>query len=372
MVASKIRLNKDEKQVVHYLRTHGPSSRSDIGQSLGLSNFSLTQISRGLLAVGLIEETIAQEAQGRGRPSVPLQICPGGGYAVGAAIHGGVLNIALVDYAGGEIAQLSQAFDSPDPAVFATVLRSRMKELADQHRLLGTPLLGVGIGLPGYSKPGNDGQWWQVIDALSGWRDVPVPRVLEAELGVPVWVENDANTAALAECYLGGLLSRYTNAVVLWLGHGIGAGMIAEGRLLKGEYGSAGEIGAFRSGSPSASTWDLLAFLRENGVAIGSVSDFEAVTGSHDELVREWVRRAVGQLGLVVDMAQVWFDPGAIVISSPLPSSVVEQLVACLNGSTVSTFQTLDRPRNVEVSKLGGAATALGAALLPIHASMIA
>lgn len=367
VVASKIRLNRDEKQVIHYLRTHGPSCRSDIALGVGLSNFSLTQVSKGLLALGLIQETTAQGSQGRGRPSIPLRISPEGGYAVGAAIHGGVLDIALVDYAGGTIAQLCEAFDSPEPAVFASVLRSRMKELADQHRLLGTPLLGAGIGLPGHSKPGSDGQWWQVVDALSGWRDVPVSRMLQGELGVPVWVENDANAAALAEYYLGGLLSNYTNAVVILLGHGIGAGMIADGRLLKGEHGNAGEIGIFYPGPPRPSTLDLLAFLRENGVDIGSVSGFEAVTKTHSELVRQWVLRAAGQLKLVVNMAQAWFNPGAIVISSPLPFSVVEQLVTCINGLTVPT---LDRAQTLEVSKLGGSATALGAALLPIHASM--
>ena len=368
--ATKIRLNKDEKQVIQHLRTHGPTCRSDIALSLGWSNFSLTQISKGLLALGLIEETAARGSQGRGRPSIPLQISPAGGYAVGAAIQKGLLDIALVDYAGRTIAHLSEPFDSPEPAVFASVLRSRMNELAGQHRLLGTPLLGVGIGLPGYSKPGDDSQWWHVIDALSGWRDVPVAQMLEDELGLPVWIENDANAAALAEYYLGGLLTKHTNAVVILLGHGIGAGMIADGRLLKGEYGNAGEIGVFYPGSPRPSTLDLLAFLRENGLDIWSISDFEAMTKSHGEVIHQWILRAAGQLELIVNMAQAWFNPGAIVISSPLPYAFMEQLVTCINETAISPFNNLKRAQNVEASRLGGRATTLGAALLPIHASV--
>jgi len=369
--ASKFRLNEDERQVIRYLRTYGPTCRSDIALSLGLSNFSLTQISKSLLALGLVEETAARGPQGRGRPSIPLQISPAGGYAVGAAIHRGVLDIALVDYTGAMIAHLSEPFDSPDPAVFASVLRNRMKELADEHRLFGTTLLGLGIGLPGYSKPGDDSQWWHVIDALSGWRDVPVARMLQDELGVPVWIENDANAAALAEYYLGGLLSRFTNAVVILLGHGIGAGMITDGRLLRGEYGNAGEIGVFYPGSPRPSTLDLLAFLRENGVDIRSISDFEAMTKDHGDLVEQWMLRAAGQLELVVNMAQAWFNPGAIVISSPLPYAFVERLVTRINEATASPFPNLKRAQTVEVSKLGATATTLGAALLPIHASVM-
>ncbi len=370
VTATKIRLNRDEKQVIHYLRIHGSTCRSDIALSLGWSNFSLTQISKGLLALGLIEEAASRGSQRRGRPSVPLQISPAGGYAVGVAIHGGLLDIALVDYTGSTITHMSEPFDSPEPVVFVSLLRSRMNELAGRHRLLGTPLLGVGIGLPGYSRPGGDSQRWHGIDALSGWRDVPVAQMLEDELGVPVWIENDANAAALAEYYLGGLLSKFTSAVVILLGHGIGAGIVADGRLLKGEYGSAGEIGVFYPGSPRPCTLDLLAFLRENGVDIWSVSDVEAMTQAHGELIQRWMLQAAGQLELVLNMAQAWFNPGAIVISSPLPHWFVEQLVTCINETVASPFQSLAHARNLGVSKLGGTAIALGAALVPIHASV--
>jgi predicted NBD/HSP70 family sugar kinase len=369
MKASSLSLYDEEKRLLWHLRTHGPAPRSELATALQISNAAVTKLSRNLLTLGLIEEEGVSLAQGRGRPTVPLRVSPEGGYAVGATVHKGVLEIAVVDYAGGVISLTSEKVEAPDPHDFAKRLDRRIHELAIEHRLLGRRLLGVGLGVPGPALS-RDGNRWSVVHALPGWRDVPLRQIMDETLGLPVWIENDATAAALAEYYLGGLLQRCSTAVVFLLGYGIGAGIVHEGRLLRGEMGNAGEIGTlYPIDRPRPSTLDLLSVLRAEGCDIVSLADFERQTQGHGAVIERWLDRAAKQLELTVNSAIAWFDPGAIMLSSPLPGTLITRLADRLNGGKL-VWGDHRTASLVEASRLGGASTALGAALLPIHASI--
>ena len=77
---------------------------------------------------------------------------------------------------------------------------------------------------------------------LPGWHEVPVRALLEAAFGVPVFVENDANAAALAEWHFGAARG-YQHAAYLTMSTGVGGGLILGGRLHRGVLASAGEVG---------------------------------------------------------------------------------------------------------------------------------
>ena len=157
--------------------------------------------------------------------------------------------------------------------------------------------------------------------------------------------------------------------VVFLLGYGIGAGVIEDGRLLKGEFGGAAEIGGlYPMDQPRPTTMDLLSVLREAGCAVQSIAHFDEACIGHEALIERWLDRAAGQLESVVSSAIAWFDPGEIVFSSPLPASVMARLAARLNHGQLR-WPCHRQPTEIRVSRLGGSSIALGAALLPIHAS---
>ncbi|HLF79217.1 MAG TPA: ROK family protein [Dehalococcoidia bacterium] len=114
----------------------------------------------------------------------------------------------------------------------------------------GRTLRAVGVSAPGPSNPAVG-----LVTSppnLPGWRDVPLAALLSARLGLPCWIENDANAAALAEHRLGaGRGSRHM--ILVTLGTGIGGGLILDGRLYHGASGAAGEIGHMQlvPGGPS-------------------------------------------------------------------------------------------------------------------------
>lgn len=103
----------------------------------------------------------------------------------------------------------------------------------------GEEVIGVGIGIPGLPDQENG----NVIFAPNlRWRNVPLVKLLQKSIRVPVMLENDANVAALGEQWRGaGRGSK--NMIMITIGTGIGGGLIINGKLYSGTNGSAGEIG---------------------------------------------------------------------------------------------------------------------------------
>lgn len=114
------------------------------------------------------------------------------------------------------------------------------QELRHAAQEAGAEPVGVAIGAPGALS-----QRRGVIMAppnLPGWHDVPIARRVAAEIGLPALLENDANAAALGECWLGAGQG-VRNLVMLTLGTGIGGGLVLDGRLIRGHFETAGELG---------------------------------------------------------------------------------------------------------------------------------
>lgn len=359
--------DKDQRAVLRILRIAGPQSRAALADILELSPTALTRLSRELLSLDVVQELPDPHAQRRGRPAIPLALSPRGGYAVGATAHKGMLDIALVDFVGNSIATHREATSALDPVAFARKVRSITHMLVERHDLLGRRMLGMGVAIPGpaYNKAGDH---WSVVDVLPGWRGAPLREIFSAELGWPLWLENDANAAAIAELYRDNSDADCANMTVILLGYGIGAGVIVEGQLLRGQYGVAGEIGClFPADKPRPSPLDLLSNLRDAGCAVTSFTDIDIDAADQSAVIETWTSRAAQQLKIVCDTAFAWFDPGVIVIAGTLPAPILQGLGDRLNALDLATTIEQRRPP-IRISCLQDSPVTLGAALLPIHA----
>lgn len=101
-------------------------------------------------------------------------------------------------------------------------------------------ILGIGVSSPGPLNPISG-----VIVAppnLKGWHQVPLAEIIQAEFGLPVFIGNDANAAALAEASKGAAQG-HRHVVYITVSTGIGGGIICDGRLLLGQEGLGGELG---------------------------------------------------------------------------------------------------------------------------------
>ncbi len=125
----------------------------------------------------------------------------------------------------------------PD-GVIERVVRS-IREAVDESDLRMDQIRGIGIGAPG----AVDTREGRVIFAPNlNWKDVPLKKLLEKELGIPVFIENDCRLHTLG-VFHAELKSKPRHLIGLFLGTGIGAGIIIDGKTYSGWNGSAGEVG---------------------------------------------------------------------------------------------------------------------------------
>ena len=160
--------------------------------------------------------------------------------AIGVDLGGTNLRIAAIDEAG----KMLEKFSLPTrtrqgPEMVLREMCQAIRELA--RKLDGkSSLAGIGIGVPGilYLDKGILRQ----SPNLPGWENYPVREEIESHLGLRVFLENDANAAALGEKWLG-VGRNFQSLCMLTLGTGVGGGLICEGKVWHGFLGMAGELG---------------------------------------------------------------------------------------------------------------------------------
>ncbi|MFB4168449.1 ROK family protein [Virgibacillus sp. JSM 102003] len=162
-------------------------------------------------------------------------------YAIGVDIGGTKVAIAVVDQAGNSLTESIIPTDLSIPAIkMVEKINNEIEQVIIGTGIPTDQLIGIGIGAPGPLDSKNG-----VITSppnLKKWIDVPVTRLVEQHFSMPVFLENDANAAALAE-RLTGAAQENDNFVYITVSTGIGAGIVAEGKLLRGLKGNAGDIG---------------------------------------------------------------------------------------------------------------------------------
>ena len=158
-------------------------------------------------------------------------------YAIGIDIGGTKIAGALVDELGQIIREARVATPVADPAALVDAVVGLIGELRTE-----VVVLGVGVAMAGFI----DHQQASVIYGTNfGWKNYPLKAELEAKLDIPVVIENDANAAGWAE-YRFGAGQGHQHMVMLTLGTGVGGAIIVDGKMLRGGFGVAGELGHMR------------------------------------------------------------------------------------------------------------------------------
>ncbi|MHB1064037.1 MAG: ROK family protein [Georgenia sp.] len=216
------------------LGTRGPTSRADVARALDVSPATLTQITKDLIARGLVVELDHAPSNG-GRPGRLLGLVRSAGGVLGAKVTADHVAIVDVELDGTMRSSTSYPFDPSAPDALDALVRILGSAMGDRSG----HLLGIGVGIPG----SVDSQASGVVEAPTlGWSDVHVGAILRRTLGVPVLVENDVNTLAVAE-QLYGSGRDLGSYLVVTIGRGIGCGIVIDGAIYRGASGGAGEVG---------------------------------------------------------------------------------------------------------------------------------
>lgn len=237
----------NQQLVLHLIQGRGPISRKAITEISGLSPAAVSGITGTLIDRGLVQEVGEAEGAGRaGRRAVLLGVNPHAGYVVGVKLAVHTITCVLTDLDANVLRATTTPVPLPDgigqafpPAALIQTTIQAIEHLLLVAQINRVPLLGIGVGVNGLvdTKAGVS-----LLAPHFSWHNVPLAAPLAAYFGTPVHLENDARTLAIAEQWFG-TGRGVDNFVAVALGHGIGAGVIANSQLYRGTGSGAGEFG---------------------------------------------------------------------------------------------------------------------------------
>jgi predicted NBD/HSP70 family sugar kinase len=373
-------------RILGLLRCYSPLSRAELARRMGVTRSTVTVITSELITEALIKESRqATPTPGGGRPSIGLELNPDGAFFIGAAIEADSLTVVELNLAAQVVQRVREPLaPSREPDV---VLRQLVELIAQLQR--ANPhgierLRGIGLVIQGTLN--REGVVLRMPEL--DWQGVNLRQALESYVDLPLFVDNDANAAALAELYLGSAIKSSnlcSSLLYLLLNDGVGAGIIIHNRVFRGAYGTAGEVCDLRiepaqeggtdfgqSGSLGALVGrvGLLRRYRERGGRAETIEQFVERLVQDDPLARDIVIEWAQYLGQgLVSLVDI-LNPERVVLGGPLTvllPYVEEQLRVmlrdCIPRSGRQGFFSNDRAC-FEISKFGEDSSAIGGAIL--------
>lgn len=313
-------------ELLELVRTGQASTRTDLRRLTGLSRTAVVARVSALVDAGLL--MLGEElASTGGRPPGALVFNHDAGVVLAVAIGRSRSQLAIFDLEGRELAG-----DTRDHGVGISA-PELMPQLAERLTTMladvEPPVLGIGISLPGIVDP----EKIVSVDSpvMGGWDGVDLAPYLRQVADVPIFLANDADVLARSELFGPGEKPR--NALVVKASTGLGMGVIADGRIITGAMGAAGEIGHTRLDSAGelpcrcgstgcletiAGGWALVARLVESGVQAGHVRDLVAAALAGDAVARGLLRESGRHLGELLAIAINLLNPEVVVIGGDM------------------------------------------------------
>ncbi|GBD85800.1 N-acetylglucosamine repressor [bacterium BMS3Abin02] len=228
----------NRSMVLNVVRESGPISKAEIARSTGLSQATVGAIVPSLIEHGLVSES-DPTVTGIGRPATQLQLDRDSYNVVGLKLMEDRIVGAVTDLEARTLGQSELPVAELEPASIVEAAAEVVDDLLQISGLRRERLLGVGIGMAGVIDT-NRGLCRN--SPFLGWRNVPIGELAEARLEVPVRVDNDVNTLALAERWFG-VGQQADDFLLITLGRGVGLSIVAGGNVYRGAQGGAGEFG---------------------------------------------------------------------------------------------------------------------------------
>lgn len=228
----------NQRRVIHAVRAAGALTQAEIARTTGLSAATVSNIVRELRDIGTVMVT---QVSSSGRRAQSVSLAKATGLLLGVEISPSWLRAVLCDHDHRVIAEESIDYDAAQ-SVDRGLRRTEwlVTTLLRQARVDRHSVRGVGVSLPG-PVDATSGQLFAPA-SLPTWQDADIAYDLSDRIGLPVFVDNDANAAALGEL-VWGAGQGVSDLVYVKLSMSVSAALVLRGGLYPGAAGLAGQIG---------------------------------------------------------------------------------------------------------------------------------
>jgi predicted NBD/HSP70 family sugar kinase len=231
-------------------------------------------------------------------------------------------------------------------------------------------VLGVGLAVAGHRMLETA---FNCPLPLAHWSLIDLAPLLGKQLGLPVWADNVARTAALAEAIFGVGRDVADFAYIAHL-HGYGGGLVSGGMPFRGNFGNAGEFSVLfgrQDYEERPALGVLLEHLRAKGRMNLTLRDLKNEDLLDWDGVGEWVDRVTPAHNRAINAICAIFDPALIVLGGELPHSLARMLIERTEFNNLPRHGVLRDVPRLDVAQIIDAPGAIGAALIPLFETVL-
>lgn len=304
-------------------------TKAELAHLTGLARSTVSSRVDALLASGLIVPA-GEAASTGGRPPSRVAFNRQAGLVLAIDLGASHATVAISDLGGRILTSTTRPLDIAEgPEFVLDAILVEARRLLDDAALPDVEVVGVGIGVPGPVEHSTGRPYNPPI--MPGWDRFDVPAYVQRAFDVPVLVDNDVNILALGEQTTS--FPDTDDLIFVKVATGIGAGIIAGGRLQRGAQGSAGDMGHVRvpyspdsSHAPGedrdledlASGSAIAATLRAQGIDAGGSQDVVELVRSGSTAAIEAIRQAGRDVGEVLSTMVNMLNPSVIVLGGSI------------------------------------------------------
>jgi predicted NBD/HSP70 family sugar kinase len=369
----------NERVVLHAIRLHGDLPKAELARLTHLSTQTVSLIVNKLLDDQLLIKR--EPLRGRiGQPSIPIALNPDGAFALGLKVGRRSAEVILIDFIGTVRQRWSLDYRYPDPELLPALVE---RAVADLPRQLDVAALDRIQGL-GIAMPFSLGGWQTLLDmppeVAARWPQTDLRAEIARRIDWPVMRLKDTTAACTAELVAGRGQSLHS-FLYLFIDTFIGGGLVLDSQLHAGAGGNAGAVASMPlqralpgSAAPAqvlslASLLTLQTHYEQAGLDAAAALDDRALESPWLDTTETWLDQAASAIALVIVHAGCLLDLEHVILDGILGRALLQRLMLRIESVLdAHSWEGVSRPQ-LQPGTIGPDASALGGALLPLHAA---
>ena len=359
----------NQRVTLHAVRVNGQVTRTELVSKTGLTPAAIANITNRLLHERLILQS-GRVRGARGQPATKFVVNPDSCFSIGLNVDRDHVTLVVLDFVGKVRARASREIHFANPAMVRAFYRGSIGQMLAKAGIPRNRLVGIGVAIP--DEIARTHLPDQPAD-YTAWASVSIDDLLRDELGIPIFIENDAAAAAIGEMQFG-FGHRYRSFFYLLVTAALGGGLVADGSYFRGANGRSGEIGWLRAQNGSGEGSELQNIvslscvyrrLAEQGFRVASPRGLTRLQPPARLIVDRWIDESAAALVNSFVAINCLINPEAILIGGRLPATLVDRLAASLNERLAAFAPKIPAIAPVARAMTSDDAPAVGAAILP-------